>query len=158
MTPPELQGRRVAAIVEYDGTEYAGWQSQDHSVSIQDAVQAAISFVAGHPVIAICAGRTDSGVHALGQVIHFDTDAVRTPRAWVLGANTKLAPAIALQWAGEVSGRLSCAAPGDPPHLSLLHIEPQRALGVASHARGMDSSSARRGGHARRGAGADRRA
>lgn len=96
-------GRRVAAIVEYDGTEFAGWQSQEHSVSIQDAVQAALSFVAGEPVVAICAGRTDSGVHAIGQVIHFDTGAVRTPRAWVLGANTKLSPAIALQWAGEVT-------------------------------------------------------
>lgn len=99
----DIGSRRVAAIVEYDGTEYAGWQSQDHSSSIQDAVQAAISFVAGHPVTVICAGRTDSGVHATGQVIHFDTSAVRTPRAWVLGANTKLSPAIALQWAGEVS-------------------------------------------------------
>jgi tRNA pseudouridine38-40 synthase len=96
-------GRRVAAIIEYDGTDYAGWQSQAHSSSIQDAVQAALSFVAGHPVVAICAGRTDKGVHAVGQVIHFDTHAVRTPRAWVLGANTKLAPAIALQWAGEVT-------------------------------------------------------
>jgi tRNA pseudouridine38-40 synthase len=99
----EAKGRRVAAIVEYDGTGYAGWQSQEHSASIQDAVQAAISFVAGHPIVAICAGRTDSGVHATGQVIHFDTDAVRTPRAWVLGANTKLSPAIALQWAGDVT-------------------------------------------------------
>ena len=97
------RGRRIAAIVEYDGTEYAGWQSQEHSVSIQDAVQAAISFVAGESVVAICAGRTDSGVHAIGQVIHFDTSAVRTPRAWVLGANTKLSPTIALQWAGEVT-------------------------------------------------------
>jgi tRNA pseudouridine38-40 synthase len=96
-------GRRVAAIIEYDGTDYAGWQSQAHSVSIQDAVQAALSFVAGHPIIAICAGRTDAGVHAVGQVVHFDTHAERTPRAWVLGANTKLAPSIALQWAGEVT-------------------------------------------------------
>ena len=97
------QSRRVAAIVEYDGTEFAGWQSQEHSASIQDVVQAAISYVAGEPVVAICAGRTDSGVHAVGQVIHFDSTAVRTPRAWVLGANTKLPPTIALQWAGEVT-------------------------------------------------------
>jgi tRNA pseudouridine38-40 synthase len=95
-------GRRVAAILEYDGTEYAGWQSQVHSSSIQDAVQSALSFVAGHAVVAICAGRTDRGVHAVGQVIHFDTAAERSPRAWVLGANTKLPPSIALQWAGEV--------------------------------------------------------
>jgi tRNA pseudouridine38-40 synthase len=94
--------RRVAALVEYDGTDYAGWQSQAHAISLQDAVEDAIGFVAGAPVVAICAGRTDAGVHATGQVIHFDTTAVRTPRAWVLGANTKLPPAIALQWAGEV--------------------------------------------------------
>ncbi|MDB6083587.1 MAG: tRNA pseudouridine synthase [Gammaproteobacteria bacterium] len=94
--------RRVAAIVEYDGTDFAGWQSQSHSVSLQDAVQDAVGFVAGHPIVAVCAGRTDSGVHATGQVIHFDTQAVRTPRAWVLGANTKLPPSIALQWAGEM--------------------------------------------------------
>jgi tRNA pseudouridine38-40 synthase len=95
--------RRVAAIVEYDGTDFSGWQSQAHSVSLQDAVQDAVGFVAGHPVATICAGRTDAGVHATGQVIHFDTVAVRTPRAWVLGVNTKLPPAIALQWAGEVA-------------------------------------------------------
>jgi tRNA pseudouridine38-40 synthase len=94
--------RRIAAVVEYDGTAYAGWQAQSHSSSIQERVQQAIGFVAGHPVEAICAGRTDSGVHALGQVIHFDTIAERSARAWVLGANTKLPPDIALQWAGEV--------------------------------------------------------
>lgn len=96
-------GRRVAAVIEYDGTEYAGWQSQAQAASIQDAVQTALSFVAGQPITAICAGRTDRGVHAVGQVVHFDTDALRTPRAWVLGANTKLSPSIALQWAGEVT-------------------------------------------------------
>ena len=94
---------RVVAIVEYDGTDYAGWQSQIHSISIQDAVQNALGFVAGHPIIAICAGRTDSGVHAVGQVIHFDSHSTRTARAWVLGTNTKLPPAIALQWASEVA-------------------------------------------------------
>src|SRR5208337_4125827 len=94
--------RRVAALVEYDGTGYAGWQSQAHAASLQDAVQDALAYVAAQPVVAICAGRTDAGVHASGQVIHFDTSAVRTPRAWVLGANTRLPAAIALQWAGEV--------------------------------------------------------
>lgn len=93
---------RVAALVEYDGSDFAGWQSQAHAVSVQGMVEAAMSFVAGHPVVAVCAGRTDAGVHATGQVIHFDTTAERTPRAWVLGANTKLPPTIALQWAGEV--------------------------------------------------------
>ncbi len=94
---------RVAALVEYDGTDFAGWQSQSHSVSIQDAVERALGFVAGHRLEAVCAGRTDTGVHAVGQVVHFDTTARRTPRAWVLGANTKLPPTVALQWAGEVA-------------------------------------------------------
>lgn len=95
-------GRRVAVVIEYDGTDYAGWQHQAHSPSIQRSVEEALGFVAGHPVAATCAGRTDSGVHALGQVAHFDTIASRTPRAWVLGANTRLPPQVALQWAGEV--------------------------------------------------------
>jgi tRNA pseudouridine38-40 synthase len=93
----------MAASLEYDGSAYAGWQSQAHAKSLQDAVEAALSFVAGAPVAAVCAGRTDAGVHALGQVIHFDTAACRTPRAWVLGANTRLPPDISLQWAGEVA-------------------------------------------------------
>ena len=97
------EARRVAALVEYDGTDFAGWQSQVHSVSVQDAVAEALSFVAGHPLGVTCAGRTDAGVHATGQVIHFDTTAIRTPRAWVLGANTRLPATVALQWAGEVS-------------------------------------------------------
>jgi tRNA pseudouridine38-40 synthase len=95
--------RRVAAVVEYDGSEFAGWQSQSHAPSVQDAVQEALSFVAGHPVEVTCAGRTDTGVHALAQVVHFDTPAERSGRAWVLGANTRLPPTVALQWAGEVA-------------------------------------------------------
>ncbi len=94
--------RRIAAIVEYDGTDYAGWQAQAHAPTLQQAVEQALSFVAGHGVSAVCAGRTDRGVHAIGQVIHFDTEALRTPRAWVLGTNARLPPAVALQWAGEV--------------------------------------------------------
>jgi tRNA pseudouridine38-40 synthase len=93
----------VAALVEYDGTEFAGWQSQAHAAGLQDAVEQALGFVAGAPVSVTCAGRTDAGVHAVGQVVHFDSEAARTPRAWVLGANTRLPSTIALQWAGEVA-------------------------------------------------------
>jgi tRNA pseudouridine38-40 synthase len=95
--------RRIAALVEYDGTDYAGWQAQAHARSLQEDVEAAIGFVAGAAAAVTCAGRTDAGVHALGQVIHFDTAAARSPRAWVLGANTRLPPAIALKWAAEVA-------------------------------------------------------
>jgi tRNA pseudouridine38-40 synthase len=96
--------RRIAALVEYDGTEFAGWQSQAHAVCLQESVEQALAFVAGAPVSATCAGRTDAGVHAVGQIIHFDTASARTPRAWILGANTRLPPTIALQWAAEVAG------------------------------------------------------
>jgi tRNA pseudouridine38-40 synthase len=94
---------RMAALLEYDGSAYAGWQSQAHAKSLQERVEAALGFVAGAPVAVVCAGRTDAGVHALGQVIHFDAAARRSPRAWVLGANTRLPPDISLQWAGEVA-------------------------------------------------------
>jgi tRNA pseudouridine38-40 synthase len=94
--------KRVAVVLEYDGGEFAGWQSQPHSPSVQAAVEAAFSFVAGEPIQAVCAGRTDTGVHARGQVIHFETVAQRVPRAWVLGANTRLPASIAALWAREV--------------------------------------------------------
>ncbi len=143
------ESRRVAALVEYDGTDFAGWQSQTHSASVQEAVEAAIGFVAGHPLVAVCAGRTDAGVHATGQVIHFDTTAIRTTRAWVLGANTQLPPSIALQWAGECERWLPCSAHGNPADLPLLHPEPQRALGAAAHTGGVDSRASRCGCDAR---------
>ncbi len=95
--------RRLAAIVEYDGSGFSGWQHQEHANSIQREVEAALSFVAGHPVQAVCAGRTDAGVHALAQVIHFDSDAPRTTRSWVLGANTRLPATISINWAAPVA-------------------------------------------------------
>ena len=80
---------RVAAVIEYDGTAYHGWQRQIATVvSIQEKVEAAFSKVADHAVRIVCAGRTDAGVHAKRQVIHFDTTATRTVRAWTLGANS----------------------------------------------------------------------
>jgi tRNA pseudouridine38-40 synthase len=94
--------RRIAALVEYDGTAYAGWQFQQHAPNLQRTVEEALGFVAGHALPAVCAGRTDAGVHALGQVIHFDTRASRTARAWVLGTNTRLPADVALRWAREV--------------------------------------------------------
>ena len=93
---------RVAVGIEYLGTNYVGWQLQAGQRSVQGAVEAALSAVANGPVRTICAGRTDAGVHALGQVVHFDTPAERAARAWVLGANTRLPPDIALTWAREM--------------------------------------------------------
>jgi tRNA pseudouridine38-40 synthase len=98
--PPEM--RRMAALLEYAGGAYAGWQSQQHAASLQQAVERAFGFIAAHPLTVVCAGRTDAGVHAAGQVIHFDTHALRAARSWVLGANTRLPPDIAVLWAAEM--------------------------------------------------------
>lgn len=90
---------RVAACVEYKGTAYRGWQRQQPGVpSVQEAVEKALSRVANHPVQIFCAGRTDAGVHASCQVIHFDSDAVRSPRNWIHGANANLPADISLSW------------------------------------------------------------
>jgi len=94
---------RIAAGVEYLGTEYAGWQRQAHAPSVQARVEQALSRVADHEVTVHCAGRTDSGVHAQGQVIHFDTPAQRSERSWLLGSNTHLPDDIALRWVRGVS-------------------------------------------------------
>jgi tRNA pseudouridine38-40 synthase len=90
---------RIAVGIEYDGTGYHGWQQQTEVGSIQQEVQRALSRIADSPVALTCAGRTDAGVHARAQVAHFDTPALRTPRSWVLGANSELPPDISLSWA-----------------------------------------------------------
>lgn len=93
---------RIAMGIEYDGTAYHGWQMQKDADSVQEQLERAISCVANHPVRVHCAGRTDAGVHGLDQVIHFDTDAVRSTRSWVLGANVNLPPDIGVNWACPV--------------------------------------------------------
>lgn len=93
---------RLAIGVEYVGTAYAGWQRQSAMRSVQAEVERALSSVAAHAVEVTCAGRTDRGVHALGQVAHFDTDAHRPMRGWTLGANSELPPDVALQWVAPV--------------------------------------------------------
>lgn len=95
---------RIALGIEYDGSRYHGWQMQEAGVdSVQSRVDRAVSSVADHPVMVVCAGRTDAGVHATGQVVHFSTESVRDPRAWVQGVNSKLPDDIAVKWAVDVS-------------------------------------------------------
>lgn len=90
---------RVAACVEYKGSAYRGWQRQQSGVpSVQEAVEKALGRVANHPVQVFCAGRTDAGVHASCQVIHFDSDAHRSARNWIHGANANLPADISLSW------------------------------------------------------------
>jgi len=94
---------RFALGIEYDGTDFLGWQRLSHGRSVQGAVEAALSAVAAHPVEVTCAGRTDAGVHARCQVVHFDSDAMRSERAWTLGANSNLPRDVAVLWARPVA-------------------------------------------------------
>lgn len=93
---------RLALTIEYDGSAYSGWQKQVHSPSVQQEIEQALSFVADKPVELVCAGRTDSGVHACEQVAHFETDVSRTNRSWLLGANCRLPRDIRILWIDRV--------------------------------------------------------
>ena len=90
---------RIALGIEYDGANYYGWQRQKDVNSVQAEVEKALSNIANHTVAITCAGRTDSGVHGTGQVVHFDTDSERQVSAWTLGINAKLPDDIAVRWA-----------------------------------------------------------
>ena len=93
---------RYAIGIEYDGSGFCGWQRQDHSPSVQLSVEQALDKVANHPVRVVCAGRTDTGVHARCQVAHFDSDANRAPRQWVLGINSNLPDSVRVLWIRQV--------------------------------------------------------
>ena len=99
-----MTSRRIALVVEYDGRAFCGWERQPHCESVQAAVERALSRVADEPVRVVCAGRTDAGVHALGQVVHFDTGAIRGEDGWRRGANSNLAAGVAVVDAREVPG------------------------------------------------------
>ena len=93
---------RWAMGVEYDGTHFCGWQHQPNLRTLEEAFATAIGTVADHPISLICGGRTDAGVHAAGQVIHFETEAMRSARAWVLGTNANLDRKASVHWAMPV--------------------------------------------------------
>jgi len=93
---------RIAVGIEYDGSAFAGWQSQQSLRTVQQVLEEALGGVAAGPVSLVCAGRTDAGVHARAQVAHFDTHAERSARGWILGANTALADDAAILWAQRV--------------------------------------------------------
>lgn len=93
---------RYALGIEYDGKNYCGWQRQKSVVSVQQKLEQALSKVADEPVEVICAGRTDTGVNATNQVVHFNTSKIRKDVAWTLGVNTHLPNDIAVTWVKEV--------------------------------------------------------
>jgi tRNA pseudouridine38-40 synthase len=93
---------RIALGLEYDGSRFQGWQTQPAGNTVQDALEAALAQISGAPVSVTCAGRTDSGVHARAQVVHFDSAAERPDTAWVRGVNGFLPEAVAVLWAQRV--------------------------------------------------------
>ncbi|MEJ2176283.1 MAG: tRNA pseudouridine(38-40) synthase TruA [bacterium] len=93
---------RIAIGIEYDGTAYNGWQRQRSGLGVQEPLERALSEVANAPLEVTCAGRTDAGVHASGQVAHFDTLARRSERGWLLGVNTHLPDDICVTWVKPV--------------------------------------------------------
>lgn len=95
---------KIALGIEYAGCHYLGWQKQDISPTIQEVLETALSEIANDDIKVICAGRTDTGVHALQQVVHFETNAERDYEAWLLGTNTRLPNDIAVTWALNVDG------------------------------------------------------
>lgn len=98
-------GDRVAMALEYNGSAFFGWQSQRklNLPTVQETLESALSQVAAAPITVVCAGRTDTGVHASYQVVHFDSPAVRPEKAWVFGGNTLLPEGVAVKWARPVT-------------------------------------------------------
>lgn len=118
---------RIALAVEYAGFAFCGFQAQPSCCGVQDALERAIGEIAGHPVGVSAAGRTDAGVHALSQVVHFDTEAVRPVTAWVRGVNTYLPPHAAVLWAHPVAGEFHARYCATARHYTYLLLNrPER--------------------------------
>ncbi len=94
--------QKIALGIEYDGSPFSGWQRQDAVPSVQKTLESALSQVADQPIAVCCAGRTDAGVHAVAQVVHFETTARRLHKAWVWGTNTHLPSTVRVLWAAAV--------------------------------------------------------
>jgi tRNA pseudouridine38-40 synthase len=95
---------RIVLGVEYDGSAYAGWQWQDGKATVQGQLEKALSKIANQPITVLCAGRTDAGVHALEQVVHFDCQVERDMHAWLMGGNSQLPDDIRITWAQPTQG------------------------------------------------------
>ena len=93
---------KIALGIEYAGCNYYGWQKQSISPTIQETVESALSAIADESINVYCAGRTDTGVHAIQQVIHFETSALRSQKAWVCGVNAQLPDDVRVRWASGV--------------------------------------------------------
>ena len=123
---------RFALALEYDGRPFCGFQSQPSGCGVQDALQKAIASIAAHEVTATAAGRTDAGVHATSQIVHFDSDASRPLSAWVRGVNAALPGGAAVLWVAQVAADFHARFAAESRHYTyLLQVRPERlALGA----------------------------
>lgn len=94
---------KFAACIEYDGSQFYGWQRLSHAPTVQEAVEHALTKVAAEPIAVTCAGRTDTGVHGIGQIIHFETAAIRPERGWLFGTNVNLPDGVSMRWIQPVA-------------------------------------------------------
>ncbi|WP_100551097.1 tRNA pseudouridine(38-40) synthase TruA [Caedibacter taeniospiralis] len=99
--------KHYALVLEYLGTNYCGWQRQNHSTTVQENLEKALSIIANEPITVVCAGRTDTGVHATAQVVHFATKALRDTKAWVFGVNAHLPKDIKVSAVFKVTANFS---------------------------------------------------
>ena len=126
---------RIALGLQYDGGAFYGWQSQPHGKTVQDQVELALKAFATVPVHTVVAGRTDTGVHALGQVLHFDTELDREPSSWVRGTNAFLPPTVAIQWAKPVSDAFHARFSAfERTYYYALYVHPVRSPMIAARA------------------------
>jgi tRNA pseudouridine38-40 synthase len=114
---------RIALGLEYDGGAFHGWQSQADASGVQDALEHALSEIAGRPIGVIAAGRTDTGVHATMQVAHFDTDVQRPDAAWVRGVNALVPDAVAVQWSMPVADEFHARFSATGRHYTYLLLD-----------------------------------
>lgn len=131
---------RAALVVSYNGQPYHGWQSQSPDIAtVQQHLTLAVSQVADHDVTLFCAGRTDTGVHATKQVVHFDHDHPRPDKAWVMGVNAHLPDDVSVEWAGEVGSDFDARRTARARrYLYVIHNSPVRSAlmaGFVTHER-----------------------
>jgi tRNA pseudouridine38-40 synthase len=119
--------RRYALALEYDGRGYCGFQSQPSGCAVQDSLERALAAIAGSPVRAIAAGRTDAGVHATSQIVHFDAPVERPLSAWVRGVNAHLPASVAVLWCAGVPADFHARFAAIARHYTyLLQNRPER--------------------------------
>lgn len=130
---------KLALGVEYDGRAFSGWEIQKDRDTVQGVLEIALSKVADTEIRTICAGRTDAGVHAWGQVVHFETDRQRPVHAWVFGTNTGLPGAVSVSWAKEVPGDFHARFAARRRHYRYVLLNRPARSGVLDYRVGWES-------------------